>query len=46
MSANDKFTVFGSALLLVLIIAFGLYALNRAYSYGDEGSTDISAQSR
>jgi hypothetical protein len=46
MSGNDKATLFGSVLLLVAIISFGLYALDRAYSYGDEGLSDISAQSK
>ncbi|EKS29649.1 hypothetical protein [Afipia felis] len=46
MSEKDKVTVFGSALLLIAIISFGLYAMDRARSYGDEGLSDISAQSK
>jgi hypothetical protein len=46
MSQTDKMALFGSILLLIAIVAFGLYGLNRAYSYSDEGPTDISAQSK
>jgi hypothetical protein len=46
MSQTDKMALFGSALLLIAIVGLGFYGLNRAYSYGDEGPTDISAQSR
>lgn len=46
MSQTDKLALFGSALLLLAIIGLGCYGLNRAYSYADEGPTDISAQSK
>jgi hypothetical protein len=46
MSQTDKMALFGSILLLIAIVALGLYGLNRAYSYADEGPTDISAQSK
>jgi len=46
MSQTDKMVLFGSTVLLIAIVALGFYGLNRAYSYGDEGPTDISAQSK
>jgi hypothetical protein len=45
MSQTDKMALFGATLLLITITALGLYGLNRAYSYADEGPTDFSAQS-
>jgi hypothetical protein len=46
MSGKDKISLFGSVLLLIAIVSFGLYAMDRARSYGDEGLSDISAQSK
>lgn len=46
MTEKDKISLFGSVLLLIAIVGFGLYAMDRARSYGDEGLSDISAQSR
>ena len=46
MSPTDKMALFGSTLLLIAIVALGVYGLNRAYSYADEGPADVSAQSQ
>lgn len=46
MSEKDKISLLCSVLLLIAIVSFGLYAMDRARSYGDEGLSDISAQSR
>jgi hypothetical protein len=46
MSPTDKMALFGSTLLLIAIVALGVYGLNRAYSYADEGPADASAQSQ
>jgi hypothetical protein len=46
MSPTDKMALFGSTLLLIAIVALGVYGLNRAYSYADEGPADVSAQSK